>query len=127
MNDLLPTVASDAGPREVVPVMVVTSNGDPSNMASVLTSLGYAQFPLSMTAAVEIDPPVGTRLMLLKVEGDAQARFRDDGVDPTATVGMPLFGGESTTYDARVNNMRVIASAAGAILNVIFYGVQDGQ
>lgn len=125
--DKLPTIGSDAGPVEPLPVMVFDATGELANVGSRLQSLGYMQYVLSTTAATAITPPEGTRLILLKLDGDAQARFRDDGVDPTATMGMPLFAGESTSYDARVNIMRVIGSEAGAILNAIFYGVANGQ
>lgn len=126
--DKLPSIQGDGGTVEALPVMLVSHSGEPANMSMTLQSLGYAQIALSNTAATPITPPAGTRLMLLKMDNDTAARFRDDGVDPTATVGMPLFGsGESTSYDARVNTMSVIGTAPGAVLNVIFYGVPNGQ
>lgn len=66
--------------------------------------------------------PAGT--VRAHIEAEVQAvRWRDDGVAPTATVGMPLPHGRQFLYDDRdLANLRFIGQVAGAVLNVTFYG-----
>lgn len=53
---------------------------------------------------------------------DVQAvRWRDDGVAPTATVGMPMQPGDVLRYDGPLDRIRFIQTAAGATLNVSYY------
>ena len=51
----------------------------------------------------------------------ADVRWRDDGVAPTATVGMVLPAGGELRYDGNLSAIRFIESAASAQLNVAFY------
>jgi hypothetical protein len=123
MPDILPSVGGDNGPREVVPVMLFGPTGGYAGTRQ-LYPLGYLQVSLSTTTVNELpDPPAGTTIALLKIEG-AAARYRDDGQDPTAMVGMPIAVGESLVYDALMIDMRLIAQADGAKVNVAYYGSQ---
>ncbi|MEG5263242.1 hypothetical protein TRP66_02935 [Pseudomonas sp. JDS28PS106] len=121
MADQLPSVTGDAGPREVVPVMLIGPGGSYAGTRQ-LFALGYQQMALT-TDAVSAAPvaPEGTIVALMKVEG-ASVRYRDDGVNPTQAVGMPLSVGESLVYDAVMLDMRLIAQQAGAIVNIAYYG-----
>ncbi len=122
-KDVLPSVYGDNGAREVVPVMLFGPTGSYAGTRQ-LYPLGYLQFSLSTTTVTELpDPPTGTSLALVKIEG-AAARYRDDGVDPTSTVGMPIAVGESLVYDALMTDMRVIGQADGSKVNVAYYGSQ---
>lgn len=123
MADILPTVDSDAGPREVLPVMLIGPTGGYAGTRQ-LFPLGFLQVPLSTTIVSELPaPPTGTAIALLKIEG-GPARYRDDGIDPTATVGMPMAVGESLVYDALMIDMRLIAQSNGSIVDVAYYGSQ---
>jgi hypothetical protein len=48
-------------------------------------------------------------------------RWRDDGTDPTASVGMPLATGVSLSYDGDLKAVRFIQQSASAIINVSYY------
>lgn len=123
MADVLPSVVGDNGPREVVPVMLFGPTGGYAGSRQ-LYPLGYLQIALSTTTLTELpDPPAGTSLALVKIEG-APARYRDDGVDPTSAVGMPIAVGESLVYDALMTDMRVIGQTDGSKINVAYYGSQ---
>jgi hypothetical protein len=67
---------------------------------------------------------VGTRA-LIEVQ-DADVRWRDDGTNPSATVGMRLAAGDSIWYNgADLTAIKFISqSATDAILNVSYYGVR---
>jgi hypothetical protein len=48
-------------------------------------------------------------------------RWRDDGVNPTATVGMPLLAGVTLQYDGDMTRIRFIETTASAELNISYY------
>ena len=75
---------------------------------------------LSLLAAAT----AGAQHVLLQAEAQ-NIRYRDDGVDPTATVGMLLIA--NTIYElsvAQIARMKFIQAAASAILNITFYGTK---
>lgn len=85
-------------------------------------SLGYVQLT-SLAAATGLTVPAGTSLILIQAQTQA-VRWRDDGVDPTATVGQPLAVGVEMRYTAADSSrLKFIEQAASAALNVTFYGV----
>lgn len=49
------------------------------------------------------------------------ARWRDDGEDPTDSVGYPLDADEELIYDAALSSVKFIETAPGLILNVTYY------
>lgn len=53
-------------------------------------------------------------------EGQA-VRWRDDGVAPTATVGMPLAAGTVLEYDGDLTRLQFIEQTSGAKLNISYY------
>lgn len=124
MADQLPTIIGDQGPVEALPVVAFNPDGTVSNLQ--LSPLGYRQIevPVGQTTAVD-DVPDGSRLVLVKIEG-AAVRYRDDGIAPTAQVGMPLADGEAMTYDATMQSLQLIGVEAGAICNLAFYGDANG-
>ena len=97
------------------PVQIVAGSGS--------TPLGYQQFAAgSLATAQPLTVPAGANSAL--VEAEAQGvRWRDDGTAPTATVGMPIPSGGSTTFygAAELAALKFIAASAGAILNVSYY------
>jgi len=124
MADILPTVASDRGPIEALPVMLIGPTGQYAGTRQ-LFPLGYIQLSLSTNTVTELpDPPAGTIVALIKIEG-APARYRDDGDDPTVSEGMPIAVGESLVYDALMIDMRLIGQTDGSKVNVAYYGSQQ--
>lgn len=66
--------------------------------------------------------PFGTETLLLLPEAQA-IRWRSDGTNPTATVGYPLAVGAELRYTmAQIPKLRIIAQAAGAIVNIYALG-----
>lgn len=120
-HDRLPSVMSDDGPREAVPVVLFDCEGKYAGQFGNV-SLGYEQIALPVGSAVAFgNVPEGARVALVRIEG-APARYRDDGTLPTATVGMPLDDGEALVYDARLADVKLTAQSPGAIANVTYYG-----
>lgn len=85
---------------------------------------GYQQIT-SLSSATALTVPVGTRLCFIQAE-DQNIRWRDDGVNPTASVGMVITtdsillytgAGETNPFAA----IRFIEETASAKLNVSYY------
>jgi hypothetical protein len=82
--------------------------------------LGYAQIT-DVSSVVSLTVPTGANFALVQVEG-APVRWRDDGVNPTATTGMRLTTTGELKLDTTLSAVRIIQEAAGAKLNISFYG-----
>lgn len=82
---------------------------------------GYEQLT-SLSSATGLTPPAGARFALIQCE-TANVRFRDDGTAPTTTVGMLLVAGAAPwLYSGNLAAIKFIQVAAGAVLDVTFYG-----
>jgi hypothetical protein len=89
--------------------------------------LGYQQIsaatlaaatPLTMPTAV---PGIaGPGLVIVQCNGGS-VRWRDDGVDPTASVGMSIPAGAELDYVGDATKIKFILSAAAPILDVSYY------
>lgn len=87
--------------------------------------LGYAQAPLSATgqtlAQLGVTLPQKCSLILFQCEAQG-ARWRDDGVLPTSTVGYPMAAGNEFRYTGTGSLAIAFAQqSAGSILNMVFY------
>lgn len=97
-------------------------------MQKEITSIfGYQQITSLSSAAnltvpaVDIHGLVGKpRLALIRCETQA-VRWRDDGVAPTATVGMPLATTDVLAYDGDLTRIQFFEQTASAKLNVSYY------
>ena len=87
------------------------------------TALSSAKpLPEIATARANATADGGKRIALALVSPEAQAvRWRDDGVSPTATVGMPLAVGAFLEWDGDLDAIQFFEQTAGAVLNVIYY------
>lgn len=84
-------------------------------------ALGYERITAT-SAAIGLTVPKGTVLAIITPD-DQAVRWRDDGTDPTATIGYPLAAGAELRYTANaLGKLRFIAQTAGAILHVTYYG-----
>ena len=97
-------------------------------LAGILTVRPAGSIPLGyrpitgLTAAVGLGTiPTGAKYALIAVSG-AGARYRDDGTDPTATVGQPISDGDTFEYDGTLSAFKIIQTAPTAVLDVTFYG-----
>jgi hypothetical protein len=84
-----------------------------------LTPMGYQQID-DVSAAVGLAVPSGADRALIQVLGQ-NVRWRDDGTDPTASVGMRRAAGDELFYTADLAAIKFIEEAAGAEINVVYY------
>lgn len=84
---------------------------------------GYQQLTtLSAAIALTVPTTCGGPVSMALITAEAQAvRYRDDGTDPSATVGMPLAVGVALTYEGRITAIKFFEQTGGAKLNVLFY------
>src|SRR5688572_19886228 len=89
---------------------------------SALSPLGYQQIT-DVSASTALTVPTGATFAIVTAETQA-VRFRDDGVAPSATVGMPIASGQSYTFSGAtaLAALRFFEQTSGAILNVSYYG-----
>ena len=88
-------------------------------LKSTTACLGYQQIT-SLTSSTALTVPAGATLALIVPETQ-NVRWRDDGVAPTASVGMLVPANSSMSYDGDLKAIRFIAATSGAILNVSYY------
>ncbi len=82
-------------------------------------NLGFQQITPGATSTALI-VPTGARVAVINCEV-AVMRWRDDGVAPTAAIGMRILAGGELQYDGELQKLRFIQEAAGAIVNVSYY------
>jgi hypothetical protein len=73
-----------------------------------------------LSAVKGLTVPAGTRLVVIEAETQA-VRWRDDGTDPSATVGMPLPTGVSKIYTGDFSAIKFKEQTPSAKLNVSYY------
>jgi len=97
-------------------------------LKAVTVCFGYQQITnlasaVGLTVPV-VDPSTGSKVMptIALVTPETQGvRWRDDGTNPTGSVGMPLAAGVTFQYDGDLNKIKFIEDDSGAILNVSYY------
>lgn len=99
-----------------------------TNIKAITSCMGYRQLT-SLSSATNIpsittDPVTGLTIkpnfVLIVPEGQA-VRWRDDGVDPSASVGMPLAVGVTLQYDGDLSKIKFIQQVSGGIINISYY------
>lgn len=93
-----------------------------SNMTSIpghLVPNGYQQIT-SLVAATALTVPDKTVLAVIQPESQ-NVRYRDDGVNPTASVGMRIVANDIVFYTGDMAAIRFIEETASAKLNVTYY------
>lgn len=86
---------------------------------SKLDPLKYQQIT-TLSSAVGLEPPPLARIAIIQASTQA-VRWRDDGTDPTGTIGMPLGAGNDFVYNGNLAAIKFIESAASAELNISYY------
>jgi len=104
-------------PAGAIPVYITAgSNQTPYQY----TPLGYVQIT-NLSSAVGLGSiPTGATVAFLSCEG-AELRYRDDGTNPTASVGMPIYAGQVLEYSGTLSAIKIIQTSSNGILNVSFY------
>ena len=85
-----------------------------------IISLGYQQIT-DLSSAVGLTVPTGTKLVIVNPESKS-IRWRDDGVDPTNSIGMKLTPGDYFIYTCTSTAIKFIDVGPAAILNITYYG-----
>ena len=82
---------------------------------------GYQQIT-SLSSATGLTVPKNANVAIVQVEG-APIRWRDDGTDPTSSVGMLLYPGNvvQLNVEDQLANFSAIQTATGGKLNVSYY------
>jgi len=86
---------------------------------SLGSSLGYQALAVS-SAAVSLTVPSRSRIAYLYVETN-DIRWRDDGTNPTASVGTPLTSGTDLIFDGDLSKIRFIRQSADATVHITYY------
>lgn len=82
---------------------------------------GYQQIAnATLASATALTVPDGAGYAIIQVESKS-VRWRDDGVDPTGSVGMLLPADSAMVYDGDLTQLRFIRTESGATLNVSYY------
>lgn len=94
---------------------------------AITSCLGYQQIT-SLSSATGLTVPttdkngLNAKPTLALIVAETQAvRWRDDGVAPTASVGMPLAAGVTLQYDGDLSKIRFIEQVGGGKLNISYY------
>lgn len=84
------------------------------------TPLGYQQITAGGVQTLTI--PATSTFALISIEA-VDVRWRDDGVNPSASVGMLMFAGVTQTFSgaSELAALKFIQTAAGSIINVSYY------
>ena len=88
--------------------------------ANRYTPMGYAQDTSIDTASALPSIPDGATVAVIRVSTQ-DVRIRDDGTDPTTSVGFPIAAGDTYTYEGDLAAVKIIASTAGAAIAVLYY------
>ena len=97
------------------------------NLKAITTRLGYQQITTLPSVASLTVPSTDVQGLACKpsiamITPETQGvRWRDDGVAPTASVGMPLAAGTTLQYDGDLTKIQFIEQTASAKLNISYY------
>lgn len=79
-----------------------------------------------LSAAVGLTVPAGASFAIFNVTGQ-NVRWRDDGTNPSATVGMLIAaGGQDYEYQGNLSAIKFIEVTSGAKLNISYYSATGG-
>ncbi len=94
---------------------------DPLGMQTLTVSSTAVGLTLPTETAVSgATKPVAANYAYITVETGA-VRWRDDGTDPTASVGSPIASGSSFIYDGNLSAIKFIRQTVDATLTIAFY------
>ena len=84
-----------------------------------LTPEGYEQIT-ALTPVAGLTVPGDARMALIQVLTES-VRWRDDGTDPTTTVGMLVTAGNEFWYTGDLSTIKFLEVTANAEVNVAYY------
>lgn len=80
---------------------------------------GFQQIT-SVAAATGITAPDGTKVAMIQVTTQ-NVRWRDDGTNPTTTIGMRLIANDILVYSGVMSAIKFIEETGSAVLNITYY------
>ena len=86
---------------------------------SRFSPLGYEQIT-GLSAVKSLTVPSGAVFAMIRADTQA-VRWRDDGTNPTASVGVPLDADDTLNYEGDLSAIRFIEQTASAVLDVTYY------
>ena len=96
-------------------------------LKAVTSCIGYQQITDLSSAAGLTVPTIDKNgnkqqpTFALIIAETKDVRWRDDGTNPSSTVGMPLTAGVPLQYDGDLTRIKFIETAASAKLNISYY------
>ena len=87
-----------------------------TGLAAAPIVLGYQQI-VGAVAATAITVPSGTTVAFIQAEMQS-VRWRDDGTDPTATIGNIIEASDTLMYAGDFSKLRLIEVAPTAVINI---------
>jgi hypothetical protein len=105
--------------------VIATDSAYPLSVADApQTPKGYYQASVStvvdLATAIGASIPSGARGVWITPES-AGIRFRDDGTDPTASVGQPVAPDQSWPYIGTLSALKLVAKAGTVTVNFLFF------
>ncbi|VTO14115.1 hypothetical protein [Brevundimonas vancanneytii] len=97
--------------RPYPPVAVTMTNaGGPTPVKAVsLAPKGYEQIlSAALAGAKALTVPAGAQYAIVQNNGTAAVRYRDDGTNPTATVGQMLPNGQELFYEGDLTSQAMM-------------------
>jgi hypothetical protein len=96
------------------------------SLKTVTSCMGYQQITPNTATALTVPAvaPDGSKqqpTMIVITPEIQNVRWRDDGTDPTSSVGMPIYVGTSFFYDGDLTKIKFINTVAGGKVNVSYY------
>lgn len=97
------------------------------NLKAITSVMGYQQITNLSSATgltvpqIDMNGMAGTPRIAIITPESQGVRWRDDGVTPTASVGMPLSAGVTLQYDGDLSQIKFIEQVSGAKLNITYY------
>lgn len=82
---------------------------------------GFQQIT-SLSSATGLTVPAGANYAVIQARGK-DVVFRDDGVDPTGSVGMFIPVNTSISYTGNLFALKFIQAASSASLNILYYEI----
>jgi hypothetical protein len=81
--------------------------------------VGYQQIT-SLGTAQALTVPSNARMAMVQPTGQS-VRWRDDGTNPTASIGMVIAAGDIMEFTTDLSALRFIQTTASAVLNISYY------
>lgn len=103
------------------PLPVTSSGGGGGGAPYAATAVAGGQMGLAITTATALTVPATATFALIQVEG-TNVRWRDDGTNPTASVGFLMYAGSTPQiFSGDLAAVKFIQTAATATINALYY------